>query len=73
MYVHMDVFSMWSDYRECWIMGVTLNMYVHLYIRTHYTYYCIVGNFGEGFNLANWRFYGKLPNLKSAIFYSDKI
>ena len=35
--------------------------------------YRIVGNFGEVFNLANWRFYGKLPNLKSAIFYSDEI
>ena len=33
--------------------------------------YCIAGNFGEVFNLANWRFYGKSPNLKSAIFYSD--
>ena len=33
----------------------------------------IVGNFGEVFNLANWQFYGELPNLKSAIFYSDVI
>ena len=37
------------------------------------TEYRIVGNFGEVFNLANWRFYGKSPNLKSAIFYSDVI
>ena len=35
--------------------------------------YRIAVNFGEVFNLANWRFYGRLPNLKSAIFYSDKI
>ena len=26
--------------------------------------YRIAGNFGEVFNLANWRFYGKSPNLK---------
>ena len=26
--------------------------------------YCIAGNFGEIFNLANWRFCGKSPNLK---------
>ena len=37
------------------------------------TKYRIAGNFGEVFNLANWRFYGKSPNLKSAIFYSDEI
>ena len=30
------------------------------------TTYRIVGNFGEVFNLANWRFCGKLPNLKPA-------
>ena len=30
--------------------------------------YRIVGNFGEVFNLANWQFYWKSPNLKSAIF-----
>ena len=35
--------------------------------------YRIAGNFGEVFNLANWRFYGRSPNLKSAIFYSDGI
>ena len=28
--------------------------------------YCIAGNYGEVFNLANWQFYEKLPNLKSA-------
>ena len=33
--------------------------------------YRIAGNFGEVFNLANWRFHGRSPNLKSAIFYSD--
>ena len=27
----------------------------------------------EVFNLANWRFYGKLPNFKSSILYSDVI
>ena len=37
-----------------------------------YHMYRIVGNFGEVFNLANWRFYGRSPNLKSAIFYSDE-
>ena len=37
------------------------------------TTYRIAGNFGEVFNLANLRFYGKSPNLKSAIFYSDVI
>ena len=41
-----------------------------LKIRTDYR---IAGNFGEVFNLANWRFYRKSPNLKSAIFYSDVI
>ena len=25
--------------------------------------YCIAGNIGESFNLANWRFWKKLPNL----------
>ena len=35
--------------------------------------YRIAGNFGEVFNLANWQFSGKPPNLQSAIFYSDKI
>ena len=28
--------------------------------------YCIAGNFGKVFNLANWRFCGKSPNLKPA-------
>ena len=36
-------------------------------------YHNIAGNFGEVFNLANWQFYGKSPNLKSTIFYSDVI
>ena len=34
---------------------------------------CIVGNFGEVFNLANWRFCGKSPNLKSANIISCTI
>ena len=33
--------------------------------------YRIAGNSGKVFNLANWQFYRKSPNLKSAIFYSD--
>ena len=33
----------------------------------------IVGNFGEAFNLANWRFYGKSPNFKSVILNSEVI
>ena len=40
---------------------------------TYDTTYRIAGNFGEVFNLANWRFYGRSPNLKSAIFYFDEI
>ena len=35
--------------------------------------YRIAENFGKVFNLANWRFYGRSPNLKFAIFYSDEI
>ena len=35
--------------------------------------YSIAGNIGEVFNLANWQFYRKLPNLKSTIFHSDII
>ena len=29
-------------------------------------YYQITGSFGKVFNLVNWQFCGKLPNLKSA-------
>ena len=39
----------------------------------NYDIYRIAGNFGEVFNLVDWQFYGKSPNLKSAIFYSDEI
>ena len=35
--------------------------------------YRIAANFGEVFNLVNWKFYGKSPTLESAIFYSDEI
>ena len=35
--------------------------------------YCTAGNFGKVFNLANWWFYGRSPNLKSTKFYSDEI
>ena len=45
---------------------------VHMYNMMH-CMYRIAGNFGKVFNLANWRFYRKSQNLKSAIFYSDVI
>ena len=35
--------------------------------------YCIAGNFGEVFNLVNWRFCGKSPNFKSANIISCTI
>ena len=35
--------------------------------------YRIVGNFGEVLNLANWRFCGKSPNLKSTNIISYTI
>ena len=39
----------------------------HLHVHTHVQkIYRIAGNFGEVFNLANWRVCGKLPNLKLA-------
>ena len=41
-------------------------------LQKNHTIYRIEGNVGEVFNLANWQFYGKSPNLKNAIiFYSD--
>ena len=36
-------------------------------------YYRIAGNFGKVFNLANWRFCGKSPNLKPANIISHTI
>ena len=43
---------------------------IHMTVSNHkgYThtrnYYRIAGNFGKVFNLANWRFYERSPNLK---------
>ena len=48
--------------------------YVRMYKVNQSTYVCthlnyrIVGNLGEVFNFANWRFYKKMSNLTSAIF-----
>ena len=56
---------------RCTCMDSIHSVYINMYYNC--TYYRIVGNFGEVFNLANWQFYGKSPNLKSAIFYSDEI
>ena len=54
-----------DEYANCWIRITNKERLLSIII------YCIAGNFGEVFNLVNWRFYGKSPNLKSAIFYSD--
>ena len=58
-----------QPYKE---LQVCINM-THTVIILYIYIYCIVGNFSEVFNLANLQIYGKLSNLKSAIFYSVKI
>ena len=48
----------------CVCMCVCLCVYVCVYVHTRMYAYCIHGLFGSAFNLAVWRYFVHLPNLK---------